>query len=93
MSDASAKALPDTLPVDRADDHDDSISFGSLVRKLLAFTVVIFLFYLAVPLVELNYVLATALGTEGTWYQDIPAAITIAIINASIALASFRLVR
>ena len=93
MSDVSAKAIPANVPEDRADQQDDSISFASLVRKLAAFTVVIFLFYLAVPLAEFNFSIVFALGIEGAWYQDIPVAISVAVINASIAMASFRLVR
>lgn len=93
MSDVSAKALRPNLPVDGAGEREDSISFASLLRKLVAFTVVIFLFYFAIPLPEINYTIVSGLGIDGTWYRDIPVALCVAGFNAAFAIAAFRLVR
>lgn len=76
-----------------AEESDDSISFVSLVRKLSAFTVLVFMFHFAVPLMELNRQLVLGMGIEQTWYASIPLALFIAGMNSLIAILAFKFVK
>ena len=93
MSDVSARAMSPNLSADKPEEGSENISVASLLRKLAAFTVFIFLFYLAVPLPEVNQTIVSGLGLEGTWYRDVPVAICVAAMNSAMAVAAFRLVR
>ena len=74
-------------------DREDLISFFSLVRKLSAFSVIIFLFHLAVPLPQTNQLLVSSLGIAHTWYQDVPLAMVVAGVNALFAVLAFKFVK
>ena len=74
-------------------DREDLISFFSLLRKLGAFSVIIFLFHLAVPLPQTNQMLVSGLGIASTWYQDVPLAMLVAGVNALFAILAFKFVK
>lgn len=74
-------------------DREDLISFFSLLRKLGAFSVIIFLFHLAVPLPQTNQMLVSGLGIASTWYQDVPLAMVVAGVNALFAVLAFKFVK
>ncbi|MDJ0610542.1 MAG: hypothetical protein QNJ67_16330 [Kiloniellales bacterium] len=94
MTQVGAKSLQDGLRAEGfVQEDDEGISFLSLVRKLSAFTVVILLFHLAVPLPEANLAITSGLGIEHAWYRDVPLTILVAGLNAGFAIVAFRLVR
>ena len=93
MTQVGAKSLQDSLKAEGFVQEDEGISFLSLLRKLSAFTVVILLFHLAVPLPEANLAITSALGIEHAWYRDVPLTILVAGLNAGFAIVAFRLVR
>ena len=76
-----------------SDENDDSISFLSLVRKLGAFTMLVFMFHFAVPMMELNRQLVFGLGIEQAWYASVPLALFIAGMNSLIAVLAFKFVK
>lgn len=75
------------------DQNDESISFLSLVRKLGAFTMLVFMFHLAFPLAKLNAYLVVGLGMEPSWYASMPLAFFIAAMNSLIAVLAFKFVK
>ncbi len=91
MTHISSVAQPHEIADDA--DREDSISFFSLLRKLGAFSVIIFLFHLAVPLLQTNQLLVSSLGIASTWYQDVPLAMMVASVNALFAVLAFRFVK
>lgn len=92
MTDVSSIAQHRDQVADNAD-REDLISFFSLLRKLSAFTVVIFLFHLAVPLPQVNGLLVSSLGIGSVWYQDVPLAMVVAGTNALFAVLAFKFVK
>ena len=76
-----------------AESDDGSISFLSLVRKLSAFTVLVFMFHLAFPLAKFNAYLLISLGMEQVWYASMPLAFSIAAMNSLIAVLAFKFVK
>lgn len=92
MTDISSIAHQSDRVADDAD-REDLISFFSLLRKLAAFSVVIFLFHLAVPLPQVNQLLTSGLGIGAAWYQDVPLAMVVAGTNALFAVLAFKFVK
>ena len=92
MTDISSAAQSRHQAAETAD-SEDSISFFSLLRKLGAFSVIIFLFHLVVPLPQTNQLLVSTLGIASTWYQDVPLAVMVAGVNALLAILAFKLVK
>ncbi len=94
MTQVGARSLQDSLRAEGfVQEDEEGISFLSLIRKLSAFTVIIVLFHLAVPLSTANLAIVTALGIEHAWYRDVPLTILVAGLNAAFAILAFRLVR